>query len=219
MKFPHAYKGVKLIFIAELVSIVTALVALIAAIFTPIIISGNGELTTPAAVLVLISGIASIVVFVIQLCGLFFGAKDSRDFRIGLWVTFVGIVAGIVYVVLGSIEATKGLPVVVFALLNTIAAVADFVVIICILFGISTLASQLGYSEMEEDGRRLAFYIIILYIISLLFGFMPGFNVYVVNTGWRFTLSIFGVIATVLEIIVFVSTILYLHRATKMLEE
>lgn len=219
MRFPHAHRGVKLIFVAELVSIVSALVALIAAIFTPIIISGNGELTTPAAVLVLISGIASIVVFVIQLCGLFFGAKDSREFRIGLWVTFVGIVASVVSVILSSVEATKGLPVVVFAILDTVAAIADFVVIICILFGISTLASQLGYSEMEEDGRRLAFYIILLYIISLLFGFMPGFNVYVVNTGWRFTLSIFGVIATVLEIIVFVATIFYLHRATKMLEE
>ncbi len=219
MRFPHAHRGVKLIFIAELVSIVSAFVALVAAIFTPIIISGNGELTTPAAVLVLISGIASIVVFVIQLCGLFFGAKDSREFRIGLWVTFVGIAASVVSVILSSVEATKGLPVVVFAILDTVAAIADFVVIICILFGISTLASQLGYSEMEEDGRRLAFYIILLYIISLLFGFLPGFNVYVVNTGWRFTLSIFGVIATVLEIIVFVATIFYLHRATKMLEE
>lgn len=219
MRFPHAHRGVKLIFIAELVSIVSALVALIAAIFVPIIDSGTGSLSTPYQTLLLIAAIASIIVFVIQLCGLFFGAKDSREFRIGLWVTLVGLAATITSVILQSINSTKGLSPVLFAALDTVAAIADFVVIMCILFGIASLASQLGYTEMEEDGRRLAFYIILFYAISLLLGLLPGFNVYVVNTGWRFTLSIFGVVSTVLEIIVFVATIFYLHRATKMLEE
>lgn len=218
MRFPHAYKGVKLIFIAELVSIVSAVVALIAAIFVPIIDSGTGTLSTPYQTLLLIAAIASIIVFVIQLCGLFIGASESREFRIGLWVIFVGLAATITSLILQSIDATKGLPV-VFAVLDTVAAIADFVVIMCILFGIASLASQLGYTEMEEDGRRLAFYIILFYAISLLLGLLPGFNVYIVNTGWRFTLSIFGVVSTVLEIIVFVATIFYLHRATKMLEE
>lgn len=219
MRFPHAHRGVKLIFIAELVSIVSALVALIAAIFVPIIDSGTGSLSTPYQTLLLIAAIASIIVFVIQLCGLFLGAKDSREFRIGLWVTLVGLAAIITSVILQSINSTKGLSPVLFAALDTVAAIADFVVIMCILFGIASLASQLGYTEMEEDGRRLAFYIILFYAISLLLGLLPGFNVYIVNTGWRFTLSIFGVVSTVLEIIVFVATIFYLHRATKMLEE
>lgn len=219
MRFPHAHRGVKLIFIAELVSIVSALVALIAAIFVPIIDSGTGSLSTPYQTLLLIAAIASIIVFVIQLCGLFLGAKDSREFRIGLWVTVVGLAATITSVILQSINSTKGLSPVLFAALDTVAAIADFVVIMCILFGIASLASQLGYTEMEEDGRRLAFYIILFYAISLLLGLLPGFNVYIVNTGWRFTLSIFGVVSTVLEIIVFVATIFYLHRATKMLEE
>ncbi len=219
MRFPHAHRGVKLIFIAELVSIVSAFVALIAAIFVPIIDSGTGSLSIPYQTLLLIAAIASIIVFVIQLCGLFLGAKDSREFRIGLWVTLVGLAATITSVILQSINSTKGLSPVLFAALDTVAAIADFVVIMCILFGIASLASQLGYTEMEEDGRRLAFYIILFYAISLLLGLLPGFNVYIVNTGWRFTLSIFGVVSTVLEIIVFVATIFYLHRATKMLEE
>lgn len=219
MKFPHAYKGVRMIFIAEIVSIASALVALIAAIFASIVTAGNGSLGAPAATLLLVSAIASIVVFVIQLIGLIQGSRDSREFKIGLFVVLVGIAATIVSAVLQSLDATKGLSPILFAALDTVATVADLVVIICILFGISSLAERLGYSDMEEGGRKLTFYIILIYIVSLIFALLPGFNGFIVNPGWRLLFSILAVAATVLEIFVFVLTLIYLSRATKMLEE
>lgn len=218
MRFPHAHRGVKLIFIAEIVSIAAAIVALIAAIFVSVVQSGNPGVSNSAATLVFISGIASIVVFVIQLIGLFAGARDVREFRIALWVTLAGLATLLASSILQTVEATKTLPPVVFAILDTVATVADLVVIICILFGISSLATALGDGDMAEQGRKLAFFIVIIYVVSLILGLMPGFNGYV-NTGVAFLFSIFGVVATVLEIFIFVTTIIYLYRATKMLEE
>lgn len=219
MKFPHAYHGVKKIFIAEVISIAAAVVAMIAAILASLITSGRQGVENAAATLVLVSGIASVVVFVVQLIGLIQGSKDSREFRIGLWVVLVGIAATIVSTVLQSVEATKGLPTIVFAVLETVATVADFLVILCILFGISSLADRLGVSEMEERGRKLAFWIILIYIVVLVFGLMPGFNGYIINPGIRLFFSILSIAATVLEIVIFVNTIIYLYVATKMLEE
>lgn len=221
MKFPHAHRGVKLIFISEIISIVVSLLALIAAIITSATISNanGGGASTAANVLVLVSSIAGIAVFIIQLVGLFKGAKDCREFRIALWVVLVGVIASLTYAILGSIEATKGLSPVLFAALLTVAALADFFVVLLVLFGISSLASQLGDEDMSDRGHRLATWIIILYIISIVFGFMPGTVVYVSNQGVRVMFSLFGVFASALEIVIYIATLFYLHRATEMLEK
>lgn len=213
MKFPHAYKGVKLIFVAEIIAIVVSVLALISSIFVSI-----GSAAAASATLILVSGIVGIVVFVIQLVGLFQGARESREFRIALWITLIGIIASLVSAILQSIEATKGLSPILFAVLTTVAAVADLLVVIFVLFGISTLAESLGNGEMSERGRRLAMYVIVIYIISLIFGFIPGFSVYV-NPGVRLLFSIFAITSAVLEIVIYVLTLIYLHNAIEMLEE
>ena len=213
MKFPHAYKGVKLIFVAEIIAIVVSVLALISSIFVSI-----GSAAAASATLILVSGIVGIVVFVIQLVGLFQGARESREFRIALWITLIGIIASLVSAILQSIEATKGLSPILFAVLTTVAAVADLLVVIFVLFGISTLAESLGDGEMSERGRRLAMYVIVIYIISLIFGFIPGFSVYV-NPGVRLLFSIFAITSAVLEIVIYVLTLIYLHNAIEMLEE
>ena len=159
MKFPHAHKGVKLIFVAEIIAIVASILAMIAAIFVSI-----GSASTAAAMLLLISGIVGIVVFVIQLVGLFQGAKESREFRIALWITLVGIAAGITSAILQSLEATKGLSPILFASLSTVTAVADFLVVLCVLLGIAGLAERLGNNYMCDKGHRLSTYIIFIYI-------------------------------------------------------
>ena len=219
MKFPHAYKGVKLIFIAEIMSIIAAIVALIAALIATLVTSGRSGLAASSATLLLVSGIASIVVFVVQLVGLFKGAKESRDFRIALWIVLVGIAASITSAILQSIESTKGLSPILFAVLDTISTLADFLVVICVLFGIADLANRLGDNEMDEKGHRLAFYFIIIYLVVLIFCLLPGFGGYIVNPGWRLVFSIFTIAAAALEIFIYVSFVIYLARATRMLEQ
>lgn len=219
MKFPHAYKGVKLIFIAEIMSIIAAVVALIAALIATLVTSGRSGLAASSATLLLVSGIASIVVFVVQLVGLFKGAKESRDFRIALWIVLVGIAASITSAILQSIESTKGLSPILFAVLATISTLADFLVVICVLFGIADLANRLGDNEMDEKGHKLAFYFIIIYLVVLIFCLLPGFGGYIVNPGWRLVFSIFTIAAAALEIFIYVSFVIYLARATRMLEQ
>lgn len=219
MKFPHAYHGVKKIFYAEFVAIVAAIVALIATIFVSFFGSRSQGIVNAAYTLNIITLAASIVVFVIELIGLIQGSKDSREFRIGLCAIAVGIAASATSLILSSIESTRTLSPILFAVLDTVATVADFVVVLCVLLGISALADRLGDGEMEERGRKLAFYIIIFYIVVLVFVLLPGFNVYIVNPGLRLFFSILHVAAIVIEVFIFVSTLIYLHNATTMLEE
>ena len=61
MRFPHAHRGVKLIFIAEIVALASAVVALIAAVFVSIASSGNTAVANSAGTMLLVASIASIV--------------------------------------------------------------------------------------------------------------------------------------------------------------
>lgn len=220
MKFPHAYHGVKKIFYAEFVAIVAAIVALIATIIASFFGDSPSQgIYNANLTLNIITLAVSIVVFVIELIGLIQGSKDSREFRIGLWAIAVGIAASATSLILSSIESTRTLSPILFAVLGTVGTVADFVVVLCVLLGISALADRLGNGEMEERGRKLAFYIIIFYIVVLVFGLLPGFNGYIVNPGLRLFFSILSAAALVIEVFIYVSTLIYLHNATTMLEE
>jgi len=220
MKFPHAYHGVKKIFYAEFVAIVAAIVALIATIIASFFGDSPSQgIYNANLTLNIITLAVSIVVFVIELIGLIQGSKDSREFRIGLWAIAIGIAASVTYLILLSIESTRTLSPILFAVLGTVGTVADFVVVLCVLLGISALADRLGNGEMEERGRKLAFYIIIFYIVVLVFGLLPGFKGYIVNPGLRLFFSILIAAAFVIEIFIYVSTLIYLHNATEMLEE
>ena len=172
MKFPHAYHGVKKIFYAEFVAIVAAIVALIATIIVSFFGSVSQGIYNANLALNIITLAASIVVFVVELIGLIQGSKDSREFRIGLWAIAVGIAASATYLILLSIESTRTLSPILFAVLGTVGTVADFVVVLCVLLGISALADRLGDSEMEERGRKLAFYIIIFSVIIVNISFI-----------------------------------------------
>ena len=219
MRFPNAYKGVKKLFIAEIISIIVEFVALTSAILAAVAAAGVTGLAISAGSLALGSGIAMIVVFVIQLIGLFQGGRDSSLFRVAIWLVVIGIATSLTSAVLQSIEATKGLPAILFTILNTVSTLANFFVIICILYGIASLAEALKDHKMEAKGRRLAFYIVFLYILSVIFGFLPGLNGFQLTDGWKIAFSIFGIVALVLELLIYINVVIYLYRATKMLKK
>ena len=61
MKFPHAYHGVKLLFLAEIISIAAAVVAMISAIIATLVVSGSQSAAAGAATLVLVSAVSGIL--------------------------------------------------------------------------------------------------------------------------------------------------------------
>lgn len=217
MRFPNAYKGVKKLFVTEILCIIVEVVAIVAAILAAFS-AGSRAMALSAGTLALISGIATAVVLIFQLIGLFQGSREIDQFRIALWLVLVGLIASVTSAILQSIDATKGIGI-LFAILATISAIADLFVVICVINGIADVANTLGDAEMEDKGRRLAFLVIFVYVVSLILGFIPGFNAYVYNEGWRIVFSIFSITALVLELVVFISVLIYLYRATKMLEK
>ena len=101
MRFPNAFRGIKKIWLAELLMLLAAvvgiiLIVVIAANSTMVgeeIVVNKAAVETPAAILGIITALIALVAFVLNLLGLINARKDDAAFKVALLVTVLGIVA------------------------------------------------------------------------------------------------------------------------------
>jgi len=214
MRFPNALKAVKKLFIAEIISIAAALVAVTSAILLAI---PNTGLT--GAGLALGGAIAMIAVFVLQLIAMIQGGKDAEGFRTALWVTLIAIAVSITSAVLQSIEATKGLTILI-SVMEAFVSVAGVLVIYIVLQTIAGLAKSLKDNELADKGNRLATYIVLLFAISILLGLVPSFFYKTQLPDFVTVLfTIFGIVAAVIELLIYINILIFLRRAIRTLKK
>ena len=214
MRFPNALKAVKKLFIAEIISIAAALVAVTSAILLAI---PNTGLT--GAGLALGGAIAMIAVFVLQLIAMIQGGKDAEGFRTALWVTLIAIAVSITSAVLQSIEATKGLTILI-SVMNAFVSVAGVLVIYIVLQTIAGLAKSLKDNELADKGNRLATYIVLLFAISILLGLVPSFFYKTQLPDFVTVLfTIFGIVSAVIELLIYINVLIFLRRAIRTLKK
>ena len=104
MRFPNAFRGIKKIWLAELLMLLAAvigivLIVVIAANSTLVgeeIVVNEDAVRTPAAILGIGTALIALVAFVLNLLGLINARGDDAGFRIALLVTVLGIIASAV---------------------------------------------------------------------------------------------------------------------------
>ena len=85
MTYPHAHKGVKKLFISELIAIIVSLLPFVGTILVNLDPNyPNGSLSSVGLYLGLAGVVGLIVVFILQLIGLIQAGKDESSFKIAL---------------------------------------------------------------------------------------------------------------------------------------
>lgn len=220
MKFPSAYKAVKKLFIAEILSIAVSVVALVAGVLAIVgVANPNGSALISAGTLALVSALAMIAVFVLQLVAMIQGGKDADGFKTALWVTLIAIGVSIASGVLQSIEATKGLTVLI-SVLNAFVDVAHVIVIYVVLTTIAELASALKNETVAEKGRRLAFYVILMFAASILLSLVPSFfNADKLPDFVKVMFAVFALVAAVIELLIYINILVFYKRSLRTLKK
>ena len=216
MKFPSAYKGVKKLFICELVAVVAALLGVVAAILAAIGLKNSAVVATAGA-MALSSVIALIVVFILQLIGLHQGGKDETLIQYAFCVTILGVVLAVVSSILANFNG-RGIEL-ARTFVDSATKVAQLLGAYYVLMGIANLARKLKDSRMEKQGRALANWVIIFFVISILFNILSTVLLPHSPEWLKVTLGALVIVAAVVELIVYVITFFYYAKAVKMLKK
>ena len=217
MKFPNAYKGVKKLFIAEICEIVIAVLGIVVATLASVA-KGNNAVLTAAGTLGLVAAIALIVIFVFQLVGLHQAGKDELQIQYAFCITILGIILSVVGSILGSLTQTRGLEL-AGTFIDSAVKVSQLLAAYYTLMGIASLSAKLSDSKMEKQGKALANWVIIFFVVSIVFNLLSTILL-PHSPAWLVTLlGILVIIAGVVELVVYVVTFLYYGRAVKMLKK
>ena len=217
MRFSNAYKGVKKLFIAELIAILAGLLALTSAILGAAGLQ-NDQLLIAAGTVGIITGIAALIGLVLQLVGLWQGGRDELLIKRAFYLIIFSIALGLATTILGTLPSNDGLTITI-RVLDTLQSIFSTFALVCILLGISNLANSLSDEKMERKGRRLAYIVVALYVVSIILGLYPSFLVGEMPDWVKNLVAITAIVAAVIELIVYILTVLYYAKATKMLKE
>lgn len=218
MKFPKAHAGVKKLFAVEVIEIVIAFVALLAVVFVAtksdaLVLAGGGML--------LATGIAGVVAFILSLVGLHQAGKDEVQIRYAFCMAILGIVLGVVSSILGGIKEPSKAVGIILDIAKTGESLAELFTAFYVLMGISALAKKLGNGGMEKKGKKLANWVILLYCVAIVLG-LVGTILGALPSAPEAVAVIAGIVAivaAVAELVIYVLTFLYYGKAVKMLEK
>ncbi len=208
MKYPNAFKGVKKLFTAQLLSLlgtVTLIVAAIVALCTVSTSQGETSFAAAALGLAAIFVVISCIAFILKLAGLSAGGKDEPLFKTALFFAIAGIVINGLDFFLSS-ELAKNIG-------SILIPVTEVLLIYYVICAIRSLAEKLGDSDMAQRAKRVTTIVFVTFGVGLLAQVLGRF----VFTG---TLDdALKIVGYVLEIVQFVVYLSYLARAKKTLAQ
>ncbi len=210
--FPNARKGIKKLFLAEILTIVAAVIGFVATIVTaipPVRDSLPGAIVLASFAIVAL--LLLVLAFLLHMFGLGQGGRDSGHFRVAFWAVIFAIVFSI------GAELCKAIPGVrdfawISGALETLSKVINAFVIIYVISGISSLAVAIGRDDVAAKGTIMIWIILGLYLLTAILGLVSSFF-----TAEAFVI-LFGILsigAAVVEIVIYVTYLLFLRKATK----
>lgn len=215
MKFTNAYQGVKKIFAAEILSLISSICAtvMLALPVVPLITAANNSQGGTVAslggfaVLAIATMVLAIIAFIFKLIGVNKASKDEPAFKIAFYM----ILAGIVVSVLTGIFSSNST---VSSIMSAIGEIVNLAVTVYIIQGIKNLAQRLGDDKMVKSGDTLFKYIIAIYILVII----AQIVIMILQNGAAVVVAlVIIVISGILEIIQYILYIRYLAKAKKML--
>lgn len=219
MKFPNAAKGVKRIFTAEILELISTICMVVAVVLLILgLVAGNKDTDSGLAVaggswmIALIFMLAwvvlSVIAFIMNLVGIINASHDESNFKSALFFLIVSIVSVILSSVFVNTNSMAS------SLLYSLYSLMNVFVTIFVIAGGVKLADKLNRGDISTKGTNVLKLIIVVNILSLISmlvsTFMGGMMVSV-------TAAVLSLVALVLNIVQYFMYLSFLSKAKKML--
>ena len=209
MRFPNAFRGIKKIWLAELLMLLAAVVGIIMVI----VMATNGTMVgediiinesvkTPIAILGIVTAVIALVAFILNLVGLINANNDDPAFRIALLVTILGIVASAISAIWSNNETLN-------KWMDTALTICSLFASYYVLTGIANLAEKMSDAATKALALKSRTLVEGSFCATALFKLI--ISIFKIQEGSTIS-TILAVIALLLEL---VSYILYLRALDK----
>jgi len=233
MRFPNAFKGVSKLFAAEILKLIAAGLIVAGGIATlfgsaGVIyeVSEGAELTeqlvaanispVPVVVGFALVGAAMIlfiIAYIMNLVGLGQASRDEENFRNAFIVSIIVLIISVATAIITGTNVAAGMGGNISQLARTIA---EIIVMVSVIMGVQNLARYLGDSGEEVLGNRIITTIMVSLIVSAAASFISIFF----NNSVMYTIDgILGIISGIAMIVAYISYIVFLGRAKRILRE
>ena len=209
MRFPNAYRGVKKIWLAEMLMLLAAIVGIVIVIVAAMNGSMVGEdivisegVKTPIAILGIVTAVILLIGFILNLIGLINANNDDSAFRIALLVTILGVVASAISAIWSNNETLN-------KWMDTAITICSMFASYYVLTGIANLAEKMSDAATKALALKSRTLVEGSFCATALFKLI--ISIFKIQDGSTIS-TILAVVALLLEL---VSYILYLRALNK----
>lgn len=214
MKFPNAAKGIKKLFTAEVLYLISVILIGLGTIFALVSQSSEG-LAVVILSSVAVGGVIAIVALLMQIVGVIQASKDEASFKGVIYVTLFGIAVSLVASLLSALFRDNAfLP----SISNLVSSIVSVISTVLIILGICNLMNQIGKQDLVVKGGKVLRSVVWLAILSLIMRFINIFlprNFDDAKPLAKVIVLCLCILAVILEIAEYVLYISLLSKASK----
>ena len=221
MSFPNTAKGIKRIYIAEILKLFAYICMVIGAVAATVALfsmeeSGASDLTDALSygmfVLTVIVGIAyavlMITAFIMNLIGYINARNDNENFKTAL----VFLVVSIVFTVISYFMLNRGIGSIMYSL----STLSETLATIFVIAGTMQIAFQLGREDISKKGAVVLRLIIVVECITFVLSFISSFFRNDTTAAVSTVLMLASILINFIKYILYLS---FLSKSKKMLTE
>ena len=220
MTFPNAFNGVKKLFTSEILKLIAAVCAIVAAVAGIIALAGVEADAVAAGVgggiAATVFGVGAavllLIAYILKLIGLKKAGNDEPKFQQAFLLAIFALILSVVASILSSLNVGNG---VVDDIVSIFAAIADILIVVFVIQGIQNLAEKLNQNGMAETGRKLLIIILVFYILGIVATLVV--IIFGSNVATGVIAGILAVVAQVLKMVGYIVFLVYLGKAKNML--
>lgn len=220
MTFPNAARGIKKLFIGELLALIGAVLSALSVIFAKPVVSGDDIVDIGATgarlgivgTLLGIAGIVLIVAFILQLIGIANAAKDEEAFKAALYTILFGIIVSIVGAILTYLFPNST----IISNIGTIASnLIEILTTFLVIGGIGVLGQKIGDQGLQEKAGKLLGVILTVIVLRFIANFVI---VFFKENFAEVIVTVVGIMILLLSIIQYALYLSLLSKAKNSLE-
>ena len=215
MKYPNAFKGVKKIWIAEILMLIVAVLGIVSvfviaanSVVIDDVLAIDAGAADAVGFITLSTAIIALIAFFLNLLGLIVAQQDEESFRTALYVTLVGVVTSVI----SAIWSTN---VILVRWMDVITTLCNLFASYYVLTGIASLANTYPDTETRDLALKSRTWLMGTFCATAIMKII--LSIFNIQSGTTFA-TILGIVGLVLEIVSYILYLRALNRGKNMLE-